>query len=174
MAEYDDIKEKVAELAKLRDRSGLKKLTFDQRIDILGDIYDGLLFLWKQTVIVGSSKGTSAISDQLMHARQEMETLSIKVKKSKYEGQATNEEVMEFFTSIMRDTNLSMTQRAKAAEDLAKILAMFVERKQIEGTLDVSGVKSGLQQVFENPDVASKVLELEQVIVKQLKSEADV
>ena len=70
--ESDDIQKRVAELSKLRDRTGKANLTTLERIDILNKIYDGLLFFWQQMVILGSGKGTLAISGQLEAARLEM------------------------------------------------------------------------------------------------------
>ena len=75
MAEYNDIKERVASLAKMRDRNGLEPLTYEERIGHLNEIYDGLLFLWKQCVVSGTAKGTAAIGLQLERARLEMKDL---------------------------------------------------------------------------------------------------
>jgi len=76
--QYSDIKERVAELASKRDRTGLKPLTKEERAQILNEIYDGLLFLFKQCVITGTAKGTGAICLQLQGARLELDSLGIK------------------------------------------------------------------------------------------------
>ena len=67
-----NIKKQVEELVAARDRTGKKPLTADERIQILNEIYDGLLFFWKQCVLTGAAKGTGAISHQLERARLEM------------------------------------------------------------------------------------------------------
>jgi len=59
-----------------RDRAGKAPLTKDERLVMLGEIYDGLLFSWRQNVTLGFSKGSSAISYQLERARLEMIGLS--------------------------------------------------------------------------------------------------
>ncbi len=73
--EYDDIKKRVAELASKRDRTGKDPLPVSERIQVLNEIYDGLLFLWKQAVITGTAKGTGAICLQLERARLEIHDL---------------------------------------------------------------------------------------------------
>ena len=72
MMEYDNVKARIAELVGMRDRTGKGALTTEQRLEILNEIYDGLLYFWKQLVITGSAKGTSAIAGQLERARLEM------------------------------------------------------------------------------------------------------
>jgi hypothetical protein len=73
--QYNDVKARVAELAGKRDRTGEDPLSSDDRVQILNEIYDGLLYLWKQCVITGTAKGTSAIKFQLEGARLEIESL---------------------------------------------------------------------------------------------------
>lgn len=87
--EYQDIKERVAELVALRDRTGKKPLCTKKRIRLLNEIYDGLLYLWKQSVITGNAKGTGSISFQLERARLEMTDL---VRTAKLTGEALDEE----------------------------------------------------------------------------------
>ncbi len=70
--DYNDIKARVTELAEKRDRTGKKPLSNKKRLQLLNEIYDGLLYLWKQTVVTGVAKGTGAISFQLERARLEM------------------------------------------------------------------------------------------------------
>lgn len=72
MSQYDEIKERVAELAAQRDRTGKPPLETKERLCLLNEIYDGLLYLWKQAVISGVAKGTSGIAHQLERARLEM------------------------------------------------------------------------------------------------------
>jgi hypothetical protein len=72
LQDYGEIKNRVAELASKRDRTGKKPLSNDERLEVLNEIYDGLLFFWKQCVVSGSAKGTSSISYQLERARLEM------------------------------------------------------------------------------------------------------
>lgn len=55
-----------------RDRKGEAALTKAERLTMLDEIYDGLLFSWRQNVTLGFSKGSSAISYQLERARLEM------------------------------------------------------------------------------------------------------
>lgn len=70
--DYKDVKQQVAELAKQRDRSGKQPLSKEERISLLQEIYDGLLYLWKQCVITGTAKSTNSIHFQLSNARSEM------------------------------------------------------------------------------------------------------
>ena len=76
MSNYGNIKEQVAELAAKRDRTGLPPLSNDERIQLLNEIYDGLLYLWKQSVIIGNAKGTGALCLQIERARLEIEVRS--------------------------------------------------------------------------------------------------
>jgi hypothetical protein len=76
MGKYDDIKERVAELASKRDRTGMEPLTAEERVQLLNEVYDGLLYLWKQCVITGTAKGTSAIKFQLEGARLEIDSIT--------------------------------------------------------------------------------------------------
>lgn len=55
-----------------RDRTGKEPLSKEARISLLSEIYDGLLFSWRQNVIMGSAKGCGAIVLQLQGARMEM------------------------------------------------------------------------------------------------------
>lgn len=70
------IKQRVAELASQRDRTDKPKLSAPERIKMLDEIYDGLLYLWKQAVITATAKGTSAIAHQLEKARLELDALA--------------------------------------------------------------------------------------------------
>jgi hypothetical protein len=76
MPKYDDIKSRIAEIASQRDRTGKKPLETEERIQLLNEIYDGLLYFWKQSVVAGSAKGTSSISYQLERARLEIVDLA--------------------------------------------------------------------------------------------------
>ena len=68
----DNLKERIKELTEKRDRTGKDPLTTKERLSLLNEIYDGLLYLWKQTVLAGSAKGSLAIHYQLERARLEM------------------------------------------------------------------------------------------------------
>lgn len=61
---------------KERDRTGKPKLTAVSRIKLLNEIYDGLLYTWKEQVVRGWNKGTGAIGYQLERARLEIEYLA--------------------------------------------------------------------------------------------------
>ena len=76
MGQYDDVKTRVAELAGMRDRTNMEPQTAKERVQLLNEIYDGLLFLWKQCVITGTAKGTSAIKFQLEGARLEIASIN--------------------------------------------------------------------------------------------------
>ena len=66
----------TANLKEERDRAGKDALTKSERLTMLDEIYDGLLFSWRQNVTLGFSKGSSAISYQLERARLEMDGLN--------------------------------------------------------------------------------------------------
>ncbi len=66
---------KAAVEENLRDRRGKKPLTTEERIQIMEEIYDGLEFWWRESVIEGSTKATGAISYQLERARMELAAL---------------------------------------------------------------------------------------------------
>ena len=70
------VKERVAELADLRDRTDKPPLEIADRVQLLNEIYDGLLYLWKQCVLTGTASGTGALTLQIERARLEIEQLS--------------------------------------------------------------------------------------------------
>jgi len=70
-----DVKAQVARLVQQRDRTGKEPQTKAERVQLLNEIYDGLLFLWKQCVLTGSAKGTGSIALQLERARLEIDSL---------------------------------------------------------------------------------------------------
>lgn len=70
------IKERVKEIAALRDRTGLPPLDNEARVQLLNEIYDGLLYLWKQCVLTGTAGGTGALTLQIERARLEIEQLT--------------------------------------------------------------------------------------------------
>lgn len=47
-------------------------MTSDERCNYLNEIYDALIFLWLESALMGSAKGTSSIIMQLQGARLEM------------------------------------------------------------------------------------------------------
>jgi hypothetical protein len=69
-----EIKTKIDTLAAERNRTGKKPLTKKQRVQVLNEIYDGLLFTWRQSVIHGWQKGTGALTLQLDRARLELDS----------------------------------------------------------------------------------------------------
>lgn len=67
-----NIKARLAELTKIRDHQGRTRMTSDERCSYLNEIYDALIFLWLESALMGSAKGTSSIIMQLQGARLEM------------------------------------------------------------------------------------------------------
>jgi len=165
-----DIKAHILELIALRDRTGRKPLTNEERLGLLHEIYDSLLYLWKQTTLAGQSRGTGALSDQLGKVRHEIEAISFKLHKASTRGRnATPEEVIEYFTDIMRDPNVAIVHRSRAAEDLARTMALFVEHRQIDARVEIEGTRSLLRAAIENDSVAHQLLQLEAALLSDEK-----
>ena len=100
-----DISEIVKELIVNRDRTGKAILTPDERIRLLDEIYDGLLYLWKECVLRGTATGTGAIGNQLERARLELES---------WGGSA--DKGMEIFVKGFRGFDLSASETDSDAD----------------------------------------------------------
>lgn len=69
-----DLQKRVQELKEERDRTGKEPLSAKSRIQLLNEIYDGLLYCWKEHVIKfgGVGRGASQLPYQLERARLEL------------------------------------------------------------------------------------------------------
>jgi hypothetical protein len=67
--------QKLAEIKERQDRVyGGEKLSVEERVTILNEIYDLSLLYWLECAVTKSSKGTFAVSGQIERARLEMDT----------------------------------------------------------------------------------------------------
>lgn len=89
VAESTESASKKIDYMKERDRTGKKRLTLKQKLKMLEEIYEGLLFNWKECVSKGLNKGTLAISTQLAQARTEITALNPVAQPSALKGPNT-------------------------------------------------------------------------------------
>jgi phage terminase small subunit len=75
------------------------------------------------------------------------------------------QKVLEFWTGVIQDNNVSMKDRLKASELLGKYRQMFVDKVEIHGTIEINVVPPDFSTIT---DVAYNVVE-EQKELKQVK-----
>lgn len=95
---------------------------------------------------------------------------AIEEERRKHFDPATVEEVLQYFTNTMRDENLEPRDRTKAAENLAKTLAMFVERHQVEANVDAKVNNNTLREIIEDENSFDKIQQLQDEIIDGILS----
>jgi hypothetical protein len=75
---------------------------------------------------------------------------------------ATAEEVIQFFTDGMRDNSKSDRHQRRCSENMARILAMFIERRRHEGQVSVTDTRLELHQLLQSAHLVDELQKLEQ------------
>jgi hypothetical protein len=72
MSDRAEMKEKIEALVSKRDRIGKRRLSIEQRLKILNQIYDAALYWMQAAVTAGQSKGTGSAAILLKSTREEI------------------------------------------------------------------------------------------------------
>lgn len=84
-------------------------------------------------------EGTSAYANELLRnpkIKAYLESFGDLLEAEKAERVAKAEEVLEFFTTVMRDETADMSNRLKSAELLAKRYALFTQKVELEAKVN--------------------------------------
>lgn len=88
--------------------------------------------------LAGYSKKTArSIGEENLTKPDIRALLDEKIAQAEAERIASAEEVLEYFSSIMRNEEMPISERTRAAEALAKRYGLFKENLQITGNLQV-------------------------------------
>ena len=81
------------------------------------------------------------------------------------EGIASRDEILKFWSDMLRDGKVSETHRIRCAENLAKCYAMFIERQRVEGSIKIDTTRDELLKLIQNGTIVDQLEQIENALL---------